>query len=63
MNYVVLKNVKCKVMFTEACLEPSRTSTMELFCKNSERFVAINYFRKNIPSQMFDRVLNTPLAP
>ena len=31
MNYVILKNVKCKIMFTEAYLEPSRTSTMELF--------------------------------
>ena len=31
INYVLLKNVKCKVMLTEAYLEPSRTSTMELF--------------------------------
>ena len=31
INYVLPKNVKCKVMFTEAYLEPSRTSTMELF--------------------------------
>ena len=30
-NYVLLRNVKCKVMLTEAYLEPSRTSTMELF--------------------------------
>ena len=30
-----LKNVKYKVMFTEAYLEPSQTSTMELFCENS----------------------------
>ena len=41
-NYVPLKNVKCKVMFTEAYLEPSQTSMMELFCKNSERLVTIN---------------------
>ena len=29
-NYVLLRNVKCKVMLTEAYLEPSRTSMMEL---------------------------------
>ena len=28
------KNVKCKVMFIEAYLEPSRTFAMELFYKN-----------------------------
>ena len=28
------KNVKCKVMFAEAYLEPSRTSKMEPFCQN-----------------------------
>ena len=33
-NYV-LENVKCKVMFTEAYLEPNQTSAMELFCENS----------------------------
>ena len=31
INYVLLANVKCKVMPTEAYLELSRTSTMELF--------------------------------
>ena len=31
----VLKNIKFKVMFTEAYLDPSRTCTMELFCENS----------------------------
>ena len=36
MNYFFQKNVKFKVMFTEAYLEPSRRSTMEFFfCKNS----------------------------
>ena len=29
------KNVKCKVMFIEAYLEPSRTSAIQLFCENS----------------------------
>ena len=32
---VFLKNLKCKVMFTEAYLEPSQTYMMELFCENS----------------------------
>ena len=32
---LLLKNVKGKVIFAEAHLEPRRTSTMELFCKNS----------------------------
>ena len=31
ITYVLLNIVKYKVMFTEAYLEPSRTSTMELF--------------------------------
>ena len=31
INYVLLKNIKCKVIFTEAYLEPSRTSMMKLF--------------------------------
>ena len=34
---------------------------MDLFCKNTERLLAVNYFRKNAPSQMFDWVLNTLL--
>ena len=38
LNFIFLqgkpfKNVKCKVMFTEAYLEPSRTSMMELFAR------------------------------
>ena len=31
INYVLLRNVKCKVMLTGAYLEPSRTSMMEPF--------------------------------
>ena len=31
---------------TELYLEPGRKSTMKLFCKNSQRPKAINYFRK-----------------
>ena len=45
----------------EVYLEPIRTSMIESFCKNSERILAVNYFCKNIPSQMFNWVLNTPL--
>ena len=40
MNYVFLKNVKCKVMFTEVYLEPSWTSTMELFFAKIFNFFA-----------------------
>ena len=36
-------------MFTEAYLEPSLTSLMKLFCKNSWQLVDINYFWKNAP--------------
>ena len=35
--------------FTEVCLEPSRTSTIALFCENSERLKVINYFRIKSP--------------
>ena len=31
MNCVLLKNVKCEVMLTEAYVEPSQTCTMGLF--------------------------------
>ena len=41
---------------TEAFLEPSRTSTMELFIKNSYGFLAVNYFRKKATLQMFSWV-------
>ena len=30
----------------ETYLAPSRTSTMELCCKSSQRLKAVNYFRK-----------------
>ena len=53
------KNVKCKVMFTEAYLKPIQPSAKELFCENSY-LLAVNYFCKNTSSQMFDWVLNTP---
>ena len=44
----------------EAYLEPCQTFAMGGFTnKNSERLKAINYFRKSVPSQTFDRVVNT----
>ena len=46
---------------SEAYLEPIRTYMMKRFCENSERILAVNYFRKNTPSQMFNWVLNTSL--
>ena len=36
--------------------EPSRMFITELFCKNSERLIAINYFCKKAPPQTFDWV-------
>ena len=32
---------------------------MELFGVNGSRLKVVNYFRKNAPSEMFDRFLNT----
>ena len=49
------------MVMPEAYLESSRTYTMELFCENSSRFLAVNYFRKNAPLQIFHWVLNMPL--
>ena len=41
--------------------KPSRTSTMELFCKNNLCFLAVNCFHKKVPSYIFGWVVNTPL--
>lgn len=41
----------------EVYLETSQTFTVELFCENSLRLLAINYFRKNPLSYMFIWVL------
>ena len=35
---------------------------IEFFCENSSNLLALNYFHKKVPSQIFDRVLNTPLS-
>ena len=48
-------------MFTEAYLEPRRTSKTELFCENSEKNCSRYLFLQKASSQMFDWVLNTPL--
>ena len=44
------KKKKMEIHLPEAYLQPSRTFTMELFCENSERLKADNYFRKIAPS-------------
>ena len=46
--------------------KPCQTSVMERFCKYNDGaflLLAVNYFRKKAPSEMFDRVvvLNIPL--
>ena len=46
----------------EAYFELSCRSTMEHICKNNQRLKAVDNFRKNASSQMFDRVLSTPLS-
>ena len=43
-------------------LEPSPTSMMELFCKNSQQLLVVNSYCKKSPSWIFDKVLNTPLS-
>ena len=46
---------------SEAYLDPSQTSTIVHLYENSYRLLAVYYFCKKAPSQMFDWVLNTPL--
>ena len=45
---------------SEAHLESSRTSAVELYCGNSQRIKAVGYFRRRGPSWMFDRILMRP---
>ena len=45
---------------TETNVGPWKISMMELFCENSQRLLAVNYFHKKDPSLIFDRVLNMP---
>ena len=47
------------VVCPETYLEPFQTSMMALFYENSQRLLAVSYFRKKNLSEMFDWVLNT----
>ena len=49
-----LTNSDDTLLFAEAYLESSRTSTMKNFCKNSWLLLPVNYFHKKAPSYMFD---------
>ena len=46
---------------SEAHLESSETSAVELFCGNIQRIKAVGYFRRRAPWWMFDRILNATL--
>ena len=39
----------------------SRLKFFTIILRISQRLLAVNYFHKNAPSQMFDWILNTPL--
>ena len=54
-----LSDQKIILHTSERYLELNQTSTIELFCKNSERLKAINYVRKKAPSHMFAWALNS----
>ena len=43
-----------KVIFTETYLEPSQTSMMELFCKNSSQLAIVKCFLKKAPLWMVE---------
>ena len=45
----------------QAYLGPYQISVIEYFCKQVQRLLTVNYFRKKTPLQMFDRILNTPM--
>lgn len=51
-----------EIMLPEARLRPSQISLMELLCENSQRPEAVNYSRKEAPSQIFDREISMPLG-
>ena len=63
-NYakIIITSILYRETTLEAYLEPSHRFTMEHFCKNNQRVKAVNNFRKNASSQMFYRVLSTPLS-
>ena len=43
----------------EAHLDPYQISVMDIFCENSQRFLAITYFSQKGTLWMFKRVLNS----
>ena len=45
---------------TESHLESRQTSTMELFCKNSQRSKDVEYFHKKASPQIYDCISNGP---
>ena len=47
----------------EPYLEPNQKSMVELFCKNSDKILAFNFFHKKAPPQMFDCAPKRPLLP
>ena len=49
-NYIQKTGAEILLTVTEAYLQPSLMSTMELFCKNSWWLKAVNYFCKTTPS-------------
>ena len=51
----------CRILNTETYLKLRQTSVMELLCKLNEQHLAVSYFCKKAPSQMFDSALNMPL--
>ena len=55
-EFCQMRELRC---LTEAYLEPSQTSTTDVFCENSQRLLDVNYFRKKAPSSMLDWVLHT----
>ena len=47
-TFTTCMNFNLELRHAEAYLQPSRTSTMELFCKNNQRLLAvISFYKKN----------------
>ena len=61
INYVLLRNVKCKVMLTEAYLELRRTSRMELFPLQLNHVLKAYLIQSNCLQVPFFTQLTLPL--
>ena len=64
LNLPVIMRGICRFsigLVAEAYFGTYQTSVIELFCEKSEYLKIVNHFWKIAPSQMFARVLNTPL--